>query len=177
MISADKADLIRSLADPDGYIEPSAVITEARSPRSLLHEDFNWNVQEAAEAHWLETARRLIRFVKLHITIQHREISCVHYVVDPERPPKSKRFIDLTIAAQHRNMAQQILLDEMERITAAVRRAQQVAMVLGLSAQLDALLQDIHAVIAAAEIKRTKTKAKKRAKAKHRTTAREEARA
>jgi hypothetical protein len=158
MISREKADAIRALADADGYIEPSAVINAARNRTHPLHEEFNWNEREAAQSHWLDTARRLIRFVKLEIVIQHRTIQSVAYVVDPDRPPKSRRYVDLTVAAQSKNMAQQVLLSEMERITAAVRRAQQVATVLGLRRELDLLLQNVQDVVAAADVAAAKAR-------------------
>ena len=127
MISREKAELIRSLADADGYIEPQSVIDEARRPRSLLHEDFEWDVDAAARSHWLETARQLIRFVKLEFIVDTRTLTSVAYVVDPDRPAKSKRYVDITVAAGMKEKAHAILLAEMMRITAAIRRAQQVA--------------------------------------------------
>jgi hypothetical protein len=177
MISREKADLIKSLADADGYIEPQTVIDEARKPRSLLHDDFDWDVDSAAHAHWIDTARRLIRFVKLEIVVQSRTISSVYYVKDPDRPARSKRYIDLTVAAQQRNLAHQILLDEMSRITSAVRRAQQVATVLGLRAQLDALLMDVEELVAEAEAatERARARRTKGKKSKTKTRRRETA--
>ena len=159
MISREKAELIRSLADEEGFIEPQSVIDEARNPRSILHEDFPWNVAEAAQAHWIEVARRLIRFVKIEFIVDTRTLSSVAYVVDPDRPPKSKRFIDIQMAATQREKAHAILLAEMMRITSAIRRAQQVAAALGLRPQLDAMLMDVESMIREADAAATRARA------------------
>jgi vacuolar-type H+-ATPase catalytic subunit A/Vma1 len=161
MISLEKSNYIRTLADEHGYIEPSRVVEVARDPGNPLHDEFEWDIQRAAEEQWIEQARRLIRLVRVEITVEHREIRAVGYVVDPDRPPKSHRYVDLTMVALDRNRAQQIIIDEMSRITAAVRRAQAIATVLGLEDELDRLLDNVRAVIAAAEQAEAKMKRKK----------------
>jgi len=166
MISREKADLIRSLADADGFIEPENVINEARRPRSLIHEDFDWDIDSAAHSHWLDTARRLIRFVKLEFIIEARTLTSVAYVVDPDRPAKSKRYVDITIAASNREKSHAILLAEMMRITAAIRRAQQVANALGLRPQLDLMLSNVEVMVreADAAVRRARKAASARGK-------------
>jgi hypothetical protein len=151
VISKDKADSIRALADENGYIEPQTVVDAARRPSHPLHKDFDWNVQSAAQAHWLDTARKLIRYVRVEFVTRDLVINSVAYVSDPQRPPKSKRYVDLTVAATQKGVAREILLDEMQRIVAQIRRARQICAVLGLTAQLDALLADVDSLMAAAE--------------------------
>jgi len=48
-----------------GDIKPSVVVDEARNPRSKLHRYFEWDIHKAAQKHWLEQARHLIRSVKI----------------------------------------------------------------------------------------------------------------
>lgn len=173
MISQEKVDYIRTLADARGYIEPARLIEVAREPDNLLHDEFEWDVRRAAEEQWIEQARRLIRLVRVEFTVEHREIRAVGFVVDPDRPPKSRRYVDISMVARNRAQAHQIILDEMSRITAAVRRAQAIAMVLGLEDELDRLLDNVRVVIAAAEqaeakLKKRKTKAAPPPKAKGR---------
>jgi hypothetical protein len=163
MISAEKQTYIRSLADARGYIEPVRLIEVARDPGNLLHDEFEWDVQKAAGQQWIEQARRLIRQVKVEVTIEHREIRSVGFVVDPDRPPKSHRYVDISIAARNREQARQIIVDEMGRITAAVRRARLIATVLGLEDELDRLIGTVRDVIAAAEKVEEKLKRKKAA--------------
>jgi hypothetical protein len=160
-MTPEKEAAIRVLA-VDGYIEPRDVIARARNPSHILHDEFRWDLQEAAEHDWLETAKRLIRAVKIEVIVQEQRIRAVGYVSDPNRSPKSKRYVDITVAAQHRAMAQQVMLAEMERITASIKRAQAMADVLGLRHQLDALLENVLGVIdaAAAAARRTGRRAR-----------------
>jgi hypothetical protein len=161
MISLDKANYIRTLADKSGYIEPARLVEAARRPDNILHDEFEWDVQKAAEEQWIDQARRLIRMVRIEVTVEHREVRAVGYVVDPDRPPKSHRYVDISIAARNRDQAHQIILDEMSRITAAIRRAQAIAAVLGLEGELDRLLDNVRDVIAAAERAEARMKSKK----------------
>lgn len=179
MISKEKADAIRALADENGYIEPRDVITTARDPGSPLHDEFTWDITTAADERWVDQARRLIRLVKIEITIDEKVIRSVAYVVDPDRPPRSRRYVDLTVAATHQAMAQEILFAEMERVTAAIRRAQEVAIVLGLRPQLELLLDNVRNVVDAAReaVARARTKPKSKTKAKARTKQRQRAEA
>jgi hypothetical protein len=151
MLTKEKADRIRSLSDAEGHIEPSEVVADARDPSSPLHDEFNWNKEEAAEAHWLDTARGLIRFVRLEVQIEQTSVVAPFYVVDPIRPPRSKRYVELTTAARSADIANRVLIDECDRIVAAIRRAQSVAVVLGLSGQLDAMLADVSRLRSKAE--------------------------
>ena len=48
---------------PDDTDKPTALWQAAKTPRHYLHRSFNWNVQEAAEAHWRETAASIIRCI------------------------------------------------------------------------------------------------------------------
>jgi hypothetical protein len=166
MISQEKSNYIRSLADARGYIEPSRVVEAARDPDNPLHDEFEWDIDKAAEQQWIEQARRLIRLVKVEITVEHREIRAVGYVVDPDRPAGSRRYVDISVAARHREQAHQIIADEMSRITSAVRRAQAIAAVLGLEDELDRLLDNVRTVIAAAERAEEKLRRKKAAPVK-----------
>jgi hypothetical protein len=46
----------------DGLLRPEVVVSFAKdNPESALHAEFEWDVNKAAERHWLDTARRLIR--------------------------------------------------------------------------------------------------------------------
>lgn len=49
-----------------GQMIPQKVVDEAKRKQSPLHKFFEWDVQTAAEAHWLDTARSLIRIVRVH---------------------------------------------------------------------------------------------------------------
>lgn len=49
----------------EGRGEPSDVVEAARSPKSPMHAQFEWDDSKAAEAHRLEQARYLIRSIEV----------------------------------------------------------------------------------------------------------------
>lgn len=70
--NASKADpqkigeALTALADEaDGHLRPQAVVEAAKDEASPLHQHFEWDVQKAAEAHWLDQAREIIRLVRV----------------------------------------------------------------------------------------------------------------
>jgi hypothetical protein len=146
MISKEKTNYIISLAEDNGYINPTRVIEDARNPNSPLHTEFDWDDVTAAHQHRLETARGLIRFVKLSVQINSVTVVAPYYVPDPERPQHSRRYVELTVAGRNNEVARQVLIAELDRIAAAIRRAQQIAHVLGLSDELDQLLDNVTSI-------------------------------
>jgi hypothetical protein len=72
-------DELDALADEDGLIHPQDVVEWARShPDSELYQKFEWDLDKAAMAHWLYTARRLISvYVVYDNTHDRRTISLV----------------------------------------------------------------------------------------------------
>ena len=58
----------------DGELRAEAVVDIAKSPRSKLHRYFEWDVQKAAERHWLSTAGQLIRAIKIEVKTSSRAV-------------------------------------------------------------------------------------------------------
>ena len=75
MITKDKADFIISLAEPNGYINPETVIEAARNPQSPIHNEFTWDIQEAARTLWIDQARTLIPKRYVELTMAARKAS------------------------------------------------------------------------------------------------------
>lgn len=150
MLSAEKTDAIRALSR-DGFVEPAHVVEAARDPESVLHDEFVWDVNEAAQQHWLDTARSLIRIVRVEVKDEPARTLAPFYVVDPMRPPKSTRYVELNKAARDRDLANRVLSDEVDRIVSAIRRAQSVAGALGLSDALADLLDNVNLLKSRAE--------------------------
>ena len=146
MITAEQAEFVKSLSDRNGHISPAIVIRAALPEDSPIHELFEWDDNIAAEAHRISQAQTVIRFVRLEIEIRKQTIVCPFYVPDPERPPKSRRYLELTRAARDAEIAREVLANEMVRVVGAIRRAKKVALVLGLNQLLDRLLYDIDAI-------------------------------
>jgi hypothetical protein len=58
---------LQRLHERDGVLRADAVVDVAKSPRSKLHRYFEWDIQKAAEKHWLSTAGHLIRAVQIEV--------------------------------------------------------------------------------------------------------------
>jgi hypothetical protein len=162
LLSREKQDFLKSLADVDGRIDPEAVIDAARNPACVLHKDFEWDVSRAAQKHWVHRACELIRFVKLEVRISKQTIVSPYYVVDPEREKKTTTYLELTRASHDRELAEQVLRAELDRIAQCVQRAQKIALVLGMAADLKRLLKDVTAL----QTKAQRVQAARAAKAK-----------
>jgi len=163
-ISEAALEYVLSFENDEGYIEPQALINAGRDPGSPIHNQFTWDVDKAAQERWTEQARDLIRIVRMEITVERQIVVAPIYAVDPDRPSKSQRYIRLERAAMEEERALRILQDEIDRIASAIRRAQAVAAVLGLSARLDELLDHVMILKTAAE--RRKAAREKEATAK-----------
>lgn len=50
-----------------GVLTPEEVVSAARNPNSSMHDQFNWDDQEAAHAHRLQQARQLIKTVTVEV--------------------------------------------------------------------------------------------------------------
>jgi hypothetical protein len=143
MISKQKAEYIRSLSDANGHIEPARLVEVARDPKNLLHDEIEWDVSKAAYKYQLEQARGLIRFVKLEVEIMHETVIAPFYVLDPLRPPRSKRYLEIEAAARDEDLALAVMEEECSRIAQAIRRATAAAKVLNLMEWLNGCLSNV----------------------------------
>ena len=57
----------------DGKLTPAAVVDSARPEESVLHEDFEWRDDVAAEKYRQGQARQMVGAVEQHRTAQHHD--------------------------------------------------------------------------------------------------------
>lgn len=129
--------------EKDGRLTPAEVLEEARNPDSPLHDQFNWNDTEAAEKYRLGQASRLIVRLRVNVTVHSVPVRAPVYVRDPE---VAGSFRNIETIRSHEDASRAVIVDEMKRVTNAVRRAKTVAAVLGLTdeiSQIDALASSI----------------------------------
>ena len=63
MLSKEKADFVRALADADGHIDPRRIVEAARDPASPIHTDFTWNIGDAAAERWRDDNLAVLRLL------------------------------------------------------------------------------------------------------------------
>ena len=140
-------DRIRELYRQNGgVITPDIVIEDAKDPASPLHEEFNWDVEAVALKAWREKARHLIRRVRVIVETEdivfkgkgHRE-----FISDPGKARNEQGYISRAELRTDRDRAMDAMRAEVERIEAAIRRAQEVAEDIGLSDEVEIVNESV----------------------------------
>ncbi len=136
-----------------GRLTRQAVVKAARKAKgSVLHSMFDWNVDKAAERHWLDRAQEIItRYVTVTVIHRARKITSVFYVSDPRAKKNDGGYVAINQKDIQRNDAIQIVLNEVDRCKSSIERARNVADVLdskfpGTAAQLQQMLEQLIAL-------------------------------
>lgn len=134
---------IQRLADQSGgIITPEILVADAKRKDSPLHSLFEWDAKKAAEAHWLATARDILRRVKITVSEGERLIVAPCYVRHPDLPAKVQGYIDT--GQLDPDQARETLRTIARVIAAQVIRGQGIAARAGLpQSDLEAVLGEI----------------------------------
>jgi hypothetical protein len=124
-----------------GTLTPDLVVEDAKRPDSPLHELFDWDVQRAAEAHWREVARQLIRNVRVVITNESRTIKAPYFMRNPECGAREQGYTSVVRVRNDAEIAREVVLEECGRVYASLTRAQAVAAAVGVEHDILQLLQ------------------------------------
>lgn len=129
---------IRELFESHGKITPDIVIEDAKNPDSPLHDQFEWDVNKAAMEAWRDTARRLIRSVRVVVTFEDVQFKGKGrpqpvFVRDPGSTNREQGYARAAELRSDRDRAMAALMYEIDRADSAIKRAQDVAVALGLS--------------------------------------------
>jgi hypothetical protein len=139
---------------PGGVLTPEDVLEAARREDSPLHVHFEWDDAKAGYQHRLDQARRLIR-IRVEVTIAERTVRAPVYVRDPESPPHQQGYLHVSKVRDDAYVSRRVVLDELDRAAAAVRRAQLTADVIGRGAEMEGLLQRLLEVKKSVEVETT----------------------
>jgi hypothetical protein len=153
MMPTERQDQLRAIlenirAKNGGRLTRKAVVAYAQKHKDgPLGRMFNWNMEEAARAHWLDRAQEIItRYVTVMVVDRSMKIRVPYYVSDPSAPTNQGGYIGL--ADKHtRADATVIVTNELDRVIGAVSRARDVAFALdqqhrGMSEMLQKMLQE-----------------------------------
>lgn len=78
-----KEKAIRQL-EKRGKVDPNDLIEAAKIPSHPCHEDFTWDVDQAAQERWRDQARALIRKVKFEVIVEDVGTPVAEYVSLPD---------------------------------------------------------------------------------------------
>lgn len=146
MANPEIVEILRDLEKDSGRLVPGDVVEAARDPDSPLHSHFTWDDTEAADKYRLQQAGVLIRSVKLEITVRDIPLSVVGYVRDPDLDTHTSGYRNVVNLRSEGDSARAIVVDEMKRVSNAVRRAKTLAAVLGFAEdieQIDSLARSL----------------------------------
>lgn len=123
-----------------GRTSASDVLADAKTAESPLHDLYDWDVEKAAEAHWLDRTREIIRLVKVVVHTENISVSLPRYVRDPSAAAKEQGYVSVESLRLDPVLARRALIAEFERVTGSLRRARSIAVGLDLEDEVDALL-------------------------------------
>jgi len=120
-----------------GKLTAEDVVGEARKKTSPLHDFFEWDDSKAAESWRLEQARGLIRSVLVKVTTEDsRVISVPVYVRDPTAKDDEQGYAVLASIQSNPKAAKAALYVELVRVEGLLTRAESIAEVCGLAADV-----------------------------------------
>lgn len=125
-----------------GRITPDAVLLDAKSPKSPLHDQFDWDDSSAAKQWRLQQARELIRSVRVEITTESRTVSTVRYVRDPSAG-EAQGYVEVAKLRDDKSLAVEALQGEIRQANAMVARARSIADALGLTAEIETVAESV----------------------------------
>lgn len=138
-----KARLSELESASGGRLTPDAVVKDAKSPESPLHDCFEWNVKKAAHSYWLEQARALITSVMVVTRTEKSTVSTVFYVRDPSAGPVEQGYVSVETVRSDADMAREVLVREFSAAGSALTRARNLAKVLALEDEVEQLISGV----------------------------------
>ncbi len=129
-----------ALQDENGRLTPAMLVEDARDPNSPLHRLFDWDDASAAEKQRLHTARQILVSVKVVVVTEHVSFKAPLMLRDPASPPREQGYVSLVALQKDAVAARAAMLTEFHRAESALSRARNVASVLNLSDEIEALI-------------------------------------
>lgn len=126
-----------------GRLTPQAVVEDAKKPSSPLHDEFQWDVKKAAYAYWIDQARTLITSVYYVHKTEQSTVTAVLYHRDPNAAGNEQGYVSVPTLRSDEDSARAALVDAFRSVGDMLRRAQQIAIVLGLEGEIVTLLDGV----------------------------------
>ncbi len=140
---------VRSLEDAAGRLTADLVVEDAKNRTSPLHPLFTWDRSKAAAAYWLAEAREVIASVRLVVTNETTTLRVPVYVRATDMVGQGYRSVRALRADPAQ--ARESLIYTLEVAAGHLRRAMDLAGPLGLSADIDRLIEEVVGVQRALE--------------------------
>lgn len=134
------SDYLIALYNRHGVLTPEVVVEDARRKDSPLHDMFEWDVKKAAQAHWHDVARQLIRNVRVNIVHESKMLRAPFFVRDQSLPARQQGYTSIDRVRTDADMARDTVAEECSRAASAFMRAAAVAAAVGVDQDVRELL-------------------------------------
>lgn len=141
-LTQEQIERIRSLEDQNGRITPEQVVDDAKDKRSPLHALFTWDKNKAAAAYWLEEARQILGAVRVLVTNETTTARVPVYMRDPDAHG-AQGYRSVSALRANPDQARESLIYTLEVASGHLRRALDLAGPLGMSGEIDALIDQV----------------------------------
>lgn len=131
---------LRQLEDESGFLDLELVIDDARDPNSPMHDQFTWDVNQAAMERWKDQARAMIRSVRYTEQTTKVELDVSHYVSVSQKTERAG-YMSLDSVRTQKDLSEDVFNEELKRARAALERARAVSDILGRRAELEQAIE------------------------------------
>lgn len=132
---------VRSLEDAEGRLTPDVVVADAKRKDSPIHSLFEWDKTKAAAILWIQQAREVIASVTIVRQHETTIVNSVVYVRDPDATGQGYRSVMALRSEPDR--AREALIIALKTATGHLRRCYDMAEEIGLSSDIDGLVEQI----------------------------------
>lgn len=141
--------------EADNRLQPSELIRMARPKRSPIHHLWNWDIQSAAEAHWLNRARYYMQSIVLRIEYDTGDIEDVRafHVTrsedeeDDEDGPVERRWLTIGHIQENEAYSDAVIATAKDELAAFNRKYKQYRRVFGYERTMGAIHNMIEQVV------------------------------
>ncbi|MGA8762296.1 MAG: hypothetical protein WB562_05345 [Candidatus Sulfotelmatobacter sp.] len=127
----------------DGKTSAETILADAKRGDSPLHDLYDWDVERAAETHWLERTREIVRLVRYAVHTETHSYTLPRYVRDPDVEPQTQGYATVESLRDDPDRARRALTSELERVSSVLTRARELAVGLHLDDEIEELLERV----------------------------------
>jgi len=121
---SEKENAVRKL-ERNGKVDPLDLISAARDPNHPCHEDFTWDVNQAAAERWRDQARSIIRQCRFDVVYEDVTSPVVQYVSSTDKD--SDVFVSLP-KTRSKTKVSIVLLAELRMLSGLANRVYGIAL-------------------------------------------------
>lgn len=139
-LTQEQVDHLQTLETADGRLTPDAVVDDARSKASPLHDLFEWDNKKAASAWRIQQAREVIQ-VRMQVVNETVAVRAPIYVRDPEATGQG--YIRVSVLRNDPEQSRAAVTYALDVAAGHLRRAYEMAEPLGMAQEIEALVAQV----------------------------------